>query len=531
MLLGPEISKSIVSKKVEPRFDAPRASNGKPMNKILSQVPSIRIRSSGRTSPDSNGKYVLYWMSAHRRLTHNFALQRSVDWSLHLSQPLVILEPLRCGYRWACERFHQFILDGMAEHAKEMASIPAATYYPYVEPQRGHQDGLLDHLATSASVIVTDDFPVFFHPAMIRSISRRHERFWEIVDSNGIIPMRQFDRTFTVAHSFRRAHQKWFRQEWPVFPEPAPLNRLPKGKAIELPDSVKKRWSPLQFGRDGTPKIDLSKLPIDHEIREGFTSGGTAVAQQRLKGFVERKLSNYANDRNEPQQEGSSGLSAHLHFGHISSHEVFLALFEGTEWSPELLGKAEGKMEGFWNLSPNADPLLDQLITWREIGFNFAARERNYDQYESLPEWAQQTLAEHADDPRPAIYSLEEFTQAKTHDPLWNAAQRQLVREGRIHNYLRMLWGKKILHWTRSPQEALEVMIQLNNQFALDGRDPNSYSGIFWVLGRYDRAWGPERPVFGKIRYMTSESTASKWRVGEYIKKYSDAATCLKPRP
>jgi deoxyribodipyrimidine photo-lyase len=165
------------------------------------------------------------------------------------------------------------------------------------------------------------------------------------------------------------------------------------------------------------------------------------------------------------------------------------------------------------------------LITWREIGFNFAARERNYDRYESLPEWAQQTLADHAEDPRPAIYSLEEFTQAKTHDPLWNAAQRQLVREGRIHNYLRMLWGKKILHWTRSPQEALEVMIQLNNQFALDGRDPNSYSGIFWVLGRYDRAWGPERPVFGKIRYMTSESTASKWRVGDYMKKYSEAAS------
>ncbi|MFY7970063.1 MAG: deoxyribodipyrimidine photolyase, partial [Pirellulaceae bacterium] len=257
-------------------------------------------------------------------------------------------------------------------------------------------------------------------------------------------------------------------------------------------------------------------------VREGFTSGGTTVAKQRLKAFVERKLPKYANDRNEPQQEGSSGLSAHLHFGHISPHEVFLALTEGTGWSPEVLGKAEGKMEGFWNLSPNADPLLDQLITWREIGFNFAARERNYDRYESLPEWAQQTLAEHADDPRPAIYSLEEFTHAKTHDPLWNAAQRQLVREGRIHNYLRMLWGKKILHWTRSPQEALEVMIQLNNQFALDGRDPNSYSGIFWVLGRYDRAWGPERPIFGKIRYMTSESTASKWRVGEYIKKYSE---------
>ncbi|MFM8323300.1 MAG: deoxyribodipyrimidine photolyase, partial [Pirellulaceae bacterium] len=236
------------------------------MNPIASQVPSVRIRSSGRTSPDSDGKFILYWMSAHRRLTHNFALQRAVDWSLHLGQPLVILEPLRCGYRWACDRFHQFILDGMAEHARDMAKV-SATYYPYVELERGQQDGLIDHLSASASVIVTDDFPVFFHPAMIRSIARRHERFWEIVDSNGIIPMRQFDRTFTVAHSFRRTHQKWFRQQWPVFPDASPLERLPKGKTLELPVEVRKRWPPLQFGRDGTSKIDLSKLMIDHGIR------------------------------------------------------------------------------------------------------------------------------------------------------------------------------------------------------------------------------------------------------------------------
>jgi deoxyribodipyrimidine photo-lyase len=120
------------------------------------------------------------------------------------------------------------------------------------------------------------------------------------------------------------------------------------------------------------------------------------------------------------------------------------------------------------------------------------------------------------------VYSLEEFENAQTHDPLWNAAQRQLVREGRIHNYLRMLWGKKILHWTETPRQALKVMIELNNKYALDGRDPNSYSGIMWVLGRYDRAWGPERPIFGKIRYMTSESTQSKFHVKQYIRKFSD---------
>jgi deoxyribodipyrimidine photo-lyase len=196
-------------------------------------------------------------------------------------------------------------------------------------------------------------------------------------------------------------------------------------------------------------------------------------------------------------------------------------LAEACEWSPAKLGKPNGKMTGFWNMNENAEAFLDQLMTWREIGFNMCSREKNYDRFESLPDWAQKTLEQHELDERPSVYSLEEFDQAKTHDPLWNAAQIQLKREGRIHNYLRMLWGKKILHWTASPRQALKIMIELNNKYALDGRDPNSYSGIFWVLGRYDRAWGPERPIFGKIRYMTSESTQSKFHVKHYVKQYS----------
>jgi deoxyribodipyrimidine photo-lyase len=145
----------------------------------------------------------------------------------------------------------------------------------------------------------------------------------------------------------------------------------------------------------------------------------------------------------------------------------------------------------------------------------------DYDRYESLPDWAQTTLAEHAGDQRPFVYRPEQLEAADTHDPLWNAAQRQLVGEGRIHNYLRMLWGKKVLEWSASPREALATLIELNNKYALDGRNPNSYSGIFWVFGRYDRAWGPERPIFGKIRYMSSENTARKVRVKDYIRRYS----------
>jgi deoxyribodipyrimidine photo-lyase len=144
----------------------------------------------------------------------------------------------------------------------------------------------------------------------------------------------------------------------------------------------------------------------------------------------------------------------------------------------------------------------------------------DYDRYESLPAWALATLGAHASDPRPQLYSLAQFEAGDTHDPIWNAAQRELVETGRIHNYLRMLWGKKILHWSASPREALEIMIVLNDRYALDGRDPNSYSGISWVLGRYDRAWGPERPVFGKIRYMSSAATRRKLRLNAYLQRF-----------
>ena len=172
-------------------------------------------------------------------------------------------------------------------------------------------------------------------------------------------------------------------------------------------------------------------------------------------------------------------------------------------------------------MAENAESFLDELITWRELGFNMCWQRPDYDKYESLPDWAQETLHEHAADPRQYDYSLEKLQAGKTHDRLWNAAQNQLVTEGRMHNYLRMLWGKKILKWSRTPQRALEVMLELNNRFAVDGRDPNSYSGIFWVLGRYDRAWGPERPIFGKIRYMTSENTARKLTLTKYLNRYA----------
>ena len=173
-------------------------------------------------------------------------------------------------------------------------------------------------------------------------------------------------------------------------------------------------------------------------------------------------------------------------------------------------------------MSEPAEAFLDQLITWRELGFGYCTHADVYDTYESLPEWARDTMETHSSDDREYVYSLEEFEEARTHDELWNAAQRQLVGEGVIHNYLRMLWGKKILEWTEHPRTALDIMIELNNRYANDGRDPNSYSGIFWVMGRFDRGW-PEREIFGKIRSMTSASTRRKVDVKQYLARWGDS--------
>ena len=482
-------------------------------------VPPIRIRTATGESIQSHGKFVLYWMTAFRRLHSNFALQRAVELSVELQRPLLILEALRVSYPWACDRFHQFIIDGMRDNAREVAGSNVG-YLAYVEPSRGDGHALAQTLAEQACAVVTDDFPCFFHPAMYQRVVRKWKAYVELVDSNGILPIYAADRTFTVAHSYRRYMQKVIAADAPVFPVDDPLQhpKLPpwKGKAASLAT----RWkflSPTELDR-----LDLSPLPIDHSVAPTGERGGRTAALQCMQRFVSQRLDNYSEARNEPEMQGSSNLSPYMHFGHISPHEVFQQVTQANpKWSLDKIGKPNGKMTGFWKLGENIEAFMDQLMTWREIGFNMCAREPNYDRYESLPDWAQVTLAKHATDPRPHVYSLEQFDRAETYDSLWNAAQTQLVREGRIHNYLRMLWGKKILHWSESPQAALDIMIHLNNKYALDGRDPNSYSGIFWVLGRYDRAWGPERPIFGKIRYMTSESTRSKYSVKAYIQKYS----------
>jgi len=262
----------------------------------------------------------------------------------------------------------------------------------------------------------------------------------------------------------------------------------------------------------------LEELPIDHTVPAVPTAGGFEAARRALAAFVRDRLASYRDGHNHPDDQATSRLSPYLHFGHVSAHEVFEAVMRHERWTLGRLGpRATGMREGWWGVGASAEAFLDQLVVWRELSFNTCHRRPDdYFRYESLPAWALTTLAAHAGDPRPFHYDHSAFEQARTHDPLWNAAQSEMVRDGWMHNYMRMLWGKKILEWTTSPQEALETMIALMNRWSLDGRDPNSYAGYMWTLGKYDRPW-PELPIYGAVRSMSSDRAASKVRLKHYL--------------
>lgn len=441
-----------------------------------------------------------------------------------LKKPLVVFEPLRVGYRWASDRLHRFVLDGMADQARRLRRLRSAgvLYYPYVEPAPGRGKGLLAALVARACVAVTDDYPAFFLPRMVEAAARQLPIRLEQVDSNGLLPLRAADRAFVTARSFRRFLQQELPSYLEELPRADPLARLRLPALGALPGEIERRWPPASPALLASDARELAGLAIDHTVSPVPYRGGTAAGRAEMRRFLGRKLRGYAERANHPDDDYRSGLSPYLHFGHLSAFEVFSELARREGWSSaDRSAKADGRRDGWWGMSPAAEAFLDQLITWRELGYNFCAHRDDYDRWESLPEWARATLNQHASDPRPHVYTHEEFEAGRTHDPLWNAAQMQLAREGQIHNYLRMLWGKKILEWTPSPRDALEVMIELNNKYAVDGRDPNSYSGIGWVLGRYDRPWGPKRPVFGAVRYLSSRSTVRKLRVQRFLARYT----------
>lgn len=494
----------------------------------IAAVPSVRIRVVDDMPPASDQPCVLYWMIAARRLADNFALQRAAWWAAELHRPLLVLETMRCDYPWASDRIHTCVLQGMQDNARDAADA-GITYLAHVERHPGESDALVHELAAHAAVVVSDDYPTFVLPEMIDTAGRTLRRRFEAVDSNGLVPMRAADRAYPTAYAFRRYLQKVLPGALDAVPMPQVWRALPR-RAAPLPPLD--RWTLFDASATSDLSSTVARLPIDHAVAASqVVRGGARAAAARLDTFLSTGLSRYHEDRNHPDLDASSRLSPWLHFGHLSVHRIFAELMSREGWTRRRLAPGPiGRREGWWNVGVAAEAFLDECVTWREVGFNFCALRADHARYESLPDWARASLDTHASDPRDHVYTPDQFARAATHDPLWNAAQTQLAREGRLHNYLRMLWGKKILEWSPTPREALATMVDLNNRYALDGRDPNSYSGIFWVMGRYDRPWAPRRPIYGVVRYMSSANTRRKLKLKRYLATYGDTGAAA-PEP
>jgi len=482
--------------------------------------PPLRLHHANDAPIRAGGAFVLYWMVSARRASWSFALDRAVALCRELGRPLLVLEPLRLDYPWASDRLHAFVLQGMADNAAAFAAAGVA-YHPYVEPRPGAARGLLEALAARACAVVTDLFPSFFLPRMVAAAAARLPVGLEVVDGNGLLPIEAVPRAPLTAHAFRRALQRLLPGHLGALPSARPL-RNPVLRGARLPPGVASRWPRASAALLRADPARLARLPIDHEVAPAPRRGGTPAARAALGAFLRRGLAGYEEDRRHPDLDATSALSPWLHFGHLSAHEVFRGVARAEGWTPASLGsRRDGGREGWWGMSPSAEAFLDQLVTWREVAFGFSAHRGDAEAYEGLPPWARATLERHAADPHPWRYGLAELEAAATHDPLWNAAQRQLLSEGRIHNQLRMLWGKKILEWSPEPRAAWEALVALNDRWALDGRDPCSYAGLGWCLGRFDRPWGPERPIFGTVRYMSSDAARRKLKLKGYLARYA----------
>jgi len=426
---------------------------------------------------------VIYWMSRDQRVADNWALIHAQETALERKLPLMVVFCLVPGYLGATMRQYGFMLRGLAEVEERLAGLGIPFHLLLGEPAEqiprfAEQQG--------GSLLVTDFNPLRIKRGWDDAVAARLSIPCRVVDSHNIVPCRVASQkqeygAHTLRPKLRRLLPEFLTDFPPVISHPFPG----KGEVRRLD------WEGV-----------ASRLRVDRSVGEiGGTEPGERAARKAMRDFLEHRLADYGSLRNDPTRNGQSQLSPWLHFGQLSPQRVALEA---------------GRFDA--NIS-SLDSFLDELVVRRELSDNFCRHNPDYDAFAGFPAWARETLDRHRSDPRTYCYSRQRFEEAGTHDPLWNAAQREMLLTGRMHGYLRMYWAKKILEWSASPEAALETAIALNDRYQLDGRDPNGYAGIAWSIGGvHDRPW-PERSVYGKIRSMTHAGCARKFDVEAYVRK------------
>jgi len=441
--------------------------------------------------PVRKGRYVLYWMQASQRAVENPALDAAIARANSLDLPVLCVFGLTASYPEANLRHYAFMIEGLAETRASLARFGITLTVLRAEP-----DEAALAVAGEAALIVCDCGYL------------RHQRRWRArvakespcavlqVESDAVVPVAAASTKAEWSAATLRPKILKLRDGY-LAPTPARATpfRAPRPKRDSLGISVPGAVS----GLDGEL---LEALPLDRSVApaEG-TKGGTSRALALLHSYIEEKLPFYADERNDPGLETQSGLSPYLHFGQVSPITIARAVRRAS-------GVSEAARVAF----------LEQLIVRRELSMNFVAHTAAYDSFACLPAWARATLAAHARDARPHQYSARQLEEGRTHDPYWNAAMSEMRLTGRLHGYMRMYWGKKIIEWSPSPAAAFRTALRLNNRYFLDGRDPNSYAGVAWCFGLHDRPW-QQRPIFGMVRYMNESGLRRKFDIEGYVRR------------
>ena len=441
------------------------------------------------------GEYVLYWMQSTQRLEENWALRQATREADRLGKPLIIYQGLNPHYEHASDRIHTMIVGNAVELGRRAREL-GYTYLFGLRRSIAGDNRMVDRLAERAVMVVTDAFPTAGIDARSARVAARLRCRLLAVESHAIVPAAAFQKEEYAARTIRPKIAKL--RDLAL----EPVRDVPPLKAVS---AALRRSLEIEVLSLNTIDVDaeIARCEIDHTVaRVAATPPGLAAARLRLDAFCGDALKHYAERRNDPgDSEGSSRLSPYLHFGQISAAEVARTVRERG---------APAEVEKFF----------DELLTWRELSLNFCVRNPQFATLDGLPNWVRENMARHASDAREVVYDLATFEAAATHHPLWNAAQRELVATGAIHNVMRMYWGKYIVLWSATYADALRIMITLNNKYGLDGRDPSSYGGIQWCLGKFDRPWA-RRPVLGTIRYMSIDLAYKKFDARTYERRWN----------